>query len=161
SLPDDGISSRTTAFRNTTTHVLAAQLTPEEIVDSLKQGHVYVAHDWLCDSTGFRFFADNNLGVFEMGDMVGTGLIAGPTKITANVSVPAQLKLIRNGVTVLEVSGTKLEYTVQEEGAYRLEAWLTVDGEARPWIFSNPLYVRKPWDIRMPSSATPPGVQVH
>ena len=161
SLPDDGVSSRTTAFRNTTTHVLANQLTPEEILDSLKQGHVYVSHDWLCDPTGFRFFADNNLGVFEMGDTVGTGLIAGPTKITANVSVPAQLKLIRNGVTVLEVTGTKLEYTVQEEGAYRLEAWLSVDGEARPWIFSNPLYVRKPWDIRMPSSTTPPGVQVH
>jgi acetyl esterase/lipase len=96
-----------------------------------------------------------------MGDSVETGLIAGPTKITANVSVPALLKLVRNGVTVEEVTGAKLEYTVQEEGAYRLEAWLNVDGEARPWIFSNPLYVRKPWDIRMPSAATPPGVEVH
>jgi acetyl esterase/lipase len=161
SVADDGISSRTIAFRNTITHILANQFTPEDILESLKQGHAYVAHDWLCDSTGFRFFADNNIGVFEMGDTVGTGLIAGATKITANVSVPAQLKLIRNGVTVLEATDTKLEYTVQEEGAYRLEAWLNVDGEARPWIFSNPLYVRKPWDIRLPSAETPPGVEVH
>ena len=161
SAPDDGVSSRTIAFRNTTTHVLATQLTPEDILDSVKQGHVYVAHDWLCDSTGFRFYADNNIGLFEMGDTVGTGLMAGPTKISAVVSVPAQLKLIRNGVTVLEAMDTKLEYVVKEEGAYRLEAWLNVDGEARPWIFSNPLYVRKPWDIRMPSAATPPGVEVH
>lgn len=161
SLPDDGVSSRTIAFRNTTTHVLAKDLTPDQILDSLKQGHVYVAHDWLCDPTGFRFFADNNFGVFEMGDTVGTGLIAGATKITATVSVPAELKLIRNGVVVMEASGTKLDYVVKDQGAYRLEAWLEVDGEARPWIFSNPLYVRDPWGLRLPAADTPPGVQVH
>jgi hypothetical protein len=27
-------------------------------------------------------------------------------------------------------------------GAYRLEAWLELDGEFRPWIFANPIYVR-------------------
>ena len=161
SVPDDGVSSRTIAFRNTTTHILAAQLTPEDVLESLKQGHVYVAHDWLCDSTGLRFYADNNIGVFEMGDEVGTGMIAGATKISALVSVPALLKLIRNGVTVMETTDTKLEYTVTGGGTYRLEAWLNVDGEARPWIFSNPLYIRKPWDIRMPSVATPLGVEVH
>jgi acetyl esterase/lipase len=160
SLPEDG-ASRTIAFRNTTTHILANQFTPQEILEAVKQGHVYVAHDWLCDSTGFRFFADNNFGVFEMGDAVGTGLVAGATKITATVSVPAQLKLIRNGATVLEVTGTQLDYTVHDEGSYRLEAWLEADGEARPWIFSNPIYVRKPWDLRLPSSETPSGVQVH
>jgi acetyl esterase/lipase len=96
-----------------------------------------------------------------MGDTVGTGLIAGATKISAAVPVAAQLKLLRNGVSVLEVNDTKLEYTVHDEGAYRLEAWLNVDGESRPWIFSNPLYVRRPWDIRMPSAETPPHVLVH
>jgi acetyl esterase/lipase len=161
SLPDDGVSSRAIAFRNTTTHVLAKDLTPDQILESVKQGHVYVAHDWLCDSTGFRFFADNNFGVFEMGDTVGTGLIAGATKITAAVSVPAELKLIRNGVTVMEASGATLDYVVHDEGAYRLEAWLNVDGESRPWIFSNPLYVRGPGDLRMPSADVPPSVQVH
>jgi acetyl esterase/lipase len=166
SLPDDGISSRTIAFRNTTTHVLSRELKAEEILESLKQGHAYVAHDWLCDSTGFRFFADNNLGVYEMGDAVATGLVAGATKITATVSVPAQLKLIRNGTVVKEANDTNLEYTVKDAGAYRLEAWLSVDGEARPWIISNPLYVGRPWDAHIPSLqlppvTTPPGVQVH
>jgi len=166
SLPDDGVSSRTIAFRNTTTHILARELKADDILESLKQGHAYVAHDWLCDSTGFRFFADNNLGVFEMGDAVATGLIAGTTKITATVSVPAQLKLIRNGVVIKEVNDTTLEYTVANPGAYRLEAWLNVDGEARPWIISNPLYLGSPWDARLrpfqvPFVTTPPGVQVH
>jgi acetyl esterase/lipase len=55
---------------------------------------------------------------------------------------------------------------VKDSGAYRLEAWLNVDGETRPWIISNPLYVGRPWDARipslqLPSVTTPPGVQVH
>ncbi len=33
SVPDDGVSSRTIAFRNTTTHILAAQLTPEDVLE--------------------------------------------------------------------------------------------------------------------------------
>ncbi len=166
SLPDDGVSSRTIAFRNTTTHILARELKADDILESLKHGHAYVAHDWLCDSTGFRFYADNNMGVFEMGDAVATGLVAGTTKITATVSVPAQLKLIRNGVVVKEANDTNLDYIVKDGGAYRLEAWLNVDGEARPWIISNPLYVGGPWDAHLPPFqipfvTTPPGVQAH
>ena len=33
-------------------------------------------------------------------------------------------------------------FPVKEPCAYRLEAWLKLDGEWRPWIFSNPVYVR-------------------
>ena len=33
-------------------------------------------------------------------------------------------------------------YAVREPGAYRLEAWLRLDGEWRPWIFANPVYVK-------------------
>ena len=33
-------------------------------------------------------------------------------------------------------------FAVTDAGAYRLEAWLKLDGELRPWIFANPVYVR-------------------
>ena len=29
-----------------------------------------------------------------------------------------------------------------ETGVYRVEGWLKLDGEDRPWIYSNPIYVR-------------------
>ena len=34
------------------------------------------------------------------------------------------------------------EFAVKEAGAYRLEAWLKLDDEWRPWIFANPIYVK-------------------
>jgi len=36
----------------------------------------------------------------------------------------------------------RAEFEVKEPGVHRLEAWLTVDGELRPWIFANPIYLR-------------------
>ncbi len=44
---------------------------------------------------------------------------------------------------------------------YRLEAWLEADGEERPWIFTNPLYVRKNFNLELPSVQTPAGVDLH
>ena len=72
-----GDASPLIAFRNTSTHILAQELTESGILTSLAQGHAYVAHDWLCDPTGFTFYAANFLGVFDMGDTVPTGLLAG------------------------------------------------------------------------------------
>ena len=37
---------------------------------------------------------------------------------------------------------SEIEFAVKTPGAYRLEAWLPLDGELRPWIYSNPIYVR-------------------
>ncbi len=37
---------------------------------------------------------------------------------------------------------TTFEYAATEPGAYRLEAWLRLDDEWRPWLYSNPIYVR-------------------
>ena len=32
--------------------------------------------------------------------------------------------------------------TPKGQGVYRVEGWLTVDTEERPWIYANPIYVR-------------------
>jgi acetyl esterase/lipase len=147
-------------FRNTSTHILAPELSEKAIRTSLAQGHAYVAHDWLCDPTGFTFIAGNYLGVFDMGDTVGTGLIAGVTRLEAYVPVPAKLKLIHNGMVVAEANDSKISYTAKEQGAYRLEAWLSAGGEDRPWIFSNPIYLRGVASLTIPSPEVPPGVEV-
>src|SRR6202012_6097566 len=78
-------------FRNTSTHILARELTEDSIRESLANGHAYVAHDWLCDPTGFFFLGSNSLGVFDMGDTVGTGPVAGTIRLDAYVPVPAKL----------------------------------------------------------------------
>jgi len=148
------------AFRNTSTHILAPELSEKAIRTSLAQGHAYVAHDWLCDPTGFTFIAGNYFGVFDMGDTVGTGLIAGATRLEASVPVPAKLKLIHNGMVVAEAVDSKISFVAKEQGAYRLEAWLSAGGEDRPWIFSNPIYVRGVASLNIPSPEVPPSVEV-
>lgn len=130
------------SFRNSATHVLAAKLDEPTLRAALKAGHAYVAHDWMCDGTGFRFEASDatgkHLGV--QGDEVK---LSEGLKLTARLPVPALVRLLRHGAEVARTEGkAEFEYAVKMPGAYRLEAWLTLDGEPRPWLYSNPIYVR-------------------
>jgi hypothetical protein len=130
------------AFRHVSTHILARALTEADIRQSLAAGRAYVSHDWLCDPTGFSFIAENNLG------------------LRASLPIPANLKLIRDGQVIAESNGSKFAFKPTEPGAYRLEAWLTVDGEDRPWIFSNPIYVTKTSGLALPPGTLAPNVEV-
>ena len=147
-----------TSFRNLVTHILAQEATEPQIREALTNGHAYVAHDWMCDPTGFVFGAVNNLGVFSMGD---SAPIMGNTRVMAVTPVPARLRLFHKGSVIQETTGTNLNFQTKEAGAYRVEAWLTVDGEDRPWIYSNPIYLRTlgPGDMRLPSRELSPGVE--
>jgi len=130
------------SFWNSSTHVLAPKLDEPAIRSALKAGHAYVAHDWMCLATGFRFEAitpdGKSIGI--MGDEVK---YADGLKLRAQFPLDCQTRLLRHGALVAETSAKDhLEFSVKEPGVYRLETWLTLDGEARPWIFSNPIYVR-------------------
>jgi len=130
------------SFWNSSTHILAPELTEPALRTALKAGHAFVAHDWMCEATGFRFAVTGDAGkpAAIMGDELkfSDGL-----KFTAQFPVACQTRLLRNGVQIAETSGhDRAEFPVKEPGVYRLEAWLTLDGESRPWIFPNPIYVR-------------------
>jgi hypothetical protein len=122
------------------THILSRELTEPAVRNALKDGHVFVAHDWLCDTTGFAFIARRaTKPVAITGDEIKfqRGLV-----LTAAAPLSCLIKLIRNG-DVLQTAKTKrMDFNVKKSGVYRVEAWLEVDGEQRPWIYSNPIYVR-------------------
>ncbi|MGD1097488.1 MAG: alpha/beta hydrolase, partial [Bryobacteraceae bacterium] len=143
-------------LRHASTHILARELTEAEVRKSLAEGHTYVAHDWLCDPTGFSFIADSNLGVYEIGDSVP--IMHTVTRVT--LPIPAKLKLLRNGAVVAEANDSNFTFPLKEQGDYRLEAWLTVDGETLPWIYSNAIHVTGPPNFTMPPSEIPPNVEV-
>src|SRR5262245_41554920 len=130
------------SFRNSSTHVLAPALDEPAIRRALKSGHAFVAHEWMCDATGFRFEAVDarDRHVAMMGDEVER---ADGLKLSARLPVPAMIRLLRGGKEVAKSEGkADFEFVVKEPGAHRLEAWLKLDGEWRPWIFSNPIYVK-------------------
>jgi hypothetical protein len=130
------------SFKNSATHVLAPALDEAALRTALKSGHAFVAHDWMGDATGFRFTALDPRGRVAaiMGEEIkrSEGL-----KLVARLPLPAYVRLLRSGKEVATSDGkAECEFPVDEAGAYRLEAWLKLDGELRPWIYANPIYVR-------------------
>jgi hypothetical protein len=128
------------SLRYVTTHILAERLSEPDVREALRRGHAYVAHDWLCDPTGF-VFGEGDGGKLRaaMGDVVSLGK---GSKLRAETPVRCTLKLFHNGTEIKTVSSDRIEFEPKIAGVYRLEAWLTVDGEQRPWIYANPIYVR-------------------
>jgi len=128
------------SMRYVATHILAHELSEAAVREALTQGHAYVAHDWLCDATGFAFVArtgDRTIGI--MGD---EAKLDGRPTLSAATPLKCTIKLIRNGEVIQTANTNRLNFDVKMVGVYRIEAWLEVDGEQRPWIYSNPLYVR-------------------
>jgi hypothetical protein len=121
------------------THILAAKLDEATVRDALKRGHAYVAHDWLCDSTGFAFIAEGKARQRVMGDEIK---LADAMKLKIAAPLVCTLKLIHNGNVIATAQSDRLEFEPKAKGVYRVEAWLEVDGEQRPWIYANPIYVR-------------------
>lgn len=122
------------------THILLKDVNEPAVRLALRQGHAFVAHDWLCDSTGFAFVAEKGgkrIGV--MGDEVK---LEPGLKLRLAAPATGIIKLFRDGKIIQEVSADKLDFVVKEAGIYRAEIWLTLDGEQRPWIYSNPIRVR-------------------
>lgn len=122
------------------THILMNKLDEATTREALRKGHAYVAHDWLCPATGFAFIAERRGKRFGvMGDEIQSG---DGIKLRAATPVVCTMKLFRDGSVIKTVQSDQLEFAPQEKGVYRIEAWLELDGEQRPWIYSNPVYLR-------------------
>jgi hypothetical protein len=102
------------------------------ILDCLRKGNLFFANDLLADSRGF-FFGNQASGLV-MGDTV-------PVNTEAEVQVPgpARLKLVHNGVPLWEENQQTRKIVFKAKGVYRIEVYR----EDKPWIFSNPIYVKQ------------------
>ena len=107
----------------------------------MRAGRAYVAFDWLGDPSGFVFQAKRGDERFPLGSQIvdPAGL-----RLEAAAPLPGAVKLIRNGQVIHEEQGRSLAFDLTEPGVYRVEVWLNVADEQRPWILSNPIYVRPP-----------------
>ncbi|MFN3650000.1 MAG: hypothetical protein ACK47B_10500 [Armatimonadota bacterium] len=121
------------------THLLAEKVEPEALFTALRQGRAYVAFDWMADPTGFRYEARTGDARFEMGDTV---TLASRPELKVTTPIPSDLRVLWNGAEVHRAAGSSAGYTPSEPGVYRVEARLRVAGQDRPWIYSNPIYVR-------------------
>jgi hypothetical protein len=131
-------------FRLVRLHVLlenGKELTQENLLKAIADGHCYLAFDVYGEARGFDFFAAKSADIKTMGDEIAFGE---NLRLTARSPVPARFVLFRNGQRIAEFAeATEINFDVREPGVYRVEAYLDAIGLNRaPWIISNPIYVR-------------------
>ncbi len=125
------------------THLLAKEVTEDALFDALLKGRAYVSFDWMADPSGFTFEAQQGDQRIPMG---GDASVAGKPTLRVKANQAAQIRLLRNSVEVKrEESADTLSFEPKEPGVYRVEVWFKLErtGETRPWIYSNPIYVRE------------------
>ncbi len=127
------------SLRYVTTHLLMRNLNESAVRQALRLSHAYVAHDWLCDPTGFAFIAETGgkrAGVMGDGVKMERGM-----KLRLEAPVAGLIKLFLNGRVVYESRSDRFSFAIDGPGVYRAEVWLEVGGEMRPWIYSNAIWV--------------------
>lgn len=127
------------SFGHTSTHLLLKSFDEAGIWEALEAGRAYVAFDWIGDPTGFLFEAVAGDERFPIGSEIplGKGL---ELRVAAPLS--GEIRLIRSGKPAAQAQGREAKFTLTEPGVYRVEVWVSLAGEPRPWVLSNPIYVR-------------------
>ena len=111
------------SFRDSTTHILAPELTEAAIRAALQQGHAFVSHDWMCDASGFAFLLARTNALHGIGrkfkNAVATLKIMGDEikfvpgqKLLARFPVSCHARLLRHGKLLTELERDKLEYAL-------------------------------------------------
>lgn len=129
------------SLRHVGTHLLLGELSVAAVWDALQAGRAFVAFDWIADATGFDLAVHSGGQRHELGSRLP---LAADLALHGRAPLPAHWKLIRSGTLLAESDGAEIQMHLTEPGNYRVELWLDVAGEPRPWILSNPFYVQAP-----------------
>lgn len=134
-------------FQTINIHILLRNKLPKqfedaknEIYSAMKSGRLFIANDKLASAKDFRFY-------FLSED--GSDLIMGEegpfSRGQLMVELPkfGQIRIIKDGKLSARWKGLEGVYQIVERGVYRVEVFLHLPIFGwRPWIFSNPIYLR-------------------
>lgn len=134
------------AFKLVRTHILTESplLKDKEkdkrtLLAALKSGRAYVALEYFSYAKGLSFIVADRAKSATMGDEF---LLDGKALLKVEVPERGKIRIIKDGIPFGEAVGRVLECEISERGVYRIEVYLRHLGKYRPWIFSNPVYVR-------------------
>lgn len=109
------------------------------LFNALRNGRCYIAMEYFHTSKGFSFLIVQNKKEYSMGDSIS---LADKAQIYISLPTSALVRIIRNGILLVEETSKDVILPIEEGGVYRVEAYLKAYGKYRPWIFSNPIFVQ-------------------
>ena len=135
-----------TSFRLVRLHVLTQDsevLSQQQLLDAIKAGHCFIGFDLFGDTSGFTFEAKTPGQTVIQGDEIP---LQNDFHLRIHSPVASRILLLKDGAVILNESGvTTKEMAITERGVYRVEVYLPeierIIGQ-KPWIISNPIYVR-------------------
>ena len=134
------------AFRFVSTHLLLEQALSgeaigdtEAVLNALKRGRAYASLEFFAPARGFEFTVTDKQDRAFSGDEFRL-----TSHAVLEVSLPrkGKIRVIKDGKLFWEGKGVAIRRPVSERGVYRVEAYLKRFARYRPWIYSNPIYVR-------------------
>lgn len=134
-----------TSFRLVRLHALIEANKPLDatsLLDAVRAGHCYIGFDFLGDTSGFSFTAENAGERKIQGDEIS---FKPETRLRVQSPVPGRIVILKDGAILLDETGISgKELPISEKGVYRTEIYLPQLGMVanQPWIISNPIYVR-------------------
>lgn len=118
------------------THLLAKELTQDELVGALLAGRAFVGFDSLADSSGFVYVARDGSRRITMGEAMQ---FSPGVELAMASPVPCRFTIVRNGEPVHTAEGRSLTWKPESPGHYRVEAEVYSVDEWIPWVYTNPL----------------------
>jgi len=134
-----------TSFRLVHLHALVDRnksLDATSLLEAVKAGHCFIGFDFLGDSAGFSFEAENGDGRKIQGDEIS---LKPETRLRVQTPVPSRILVFKDGAAFVDESGISVkELPITERGVYRVEVYLPQLAMVaqQPWIISNPIYVK-------------------
>src|SRR5215213_1509741 len=131
-----------TSFRLVRLHVLVDQgktLDATNLMEAVRAGHCFIGFDFLGDTSGFVFEAENAEERKIQGDEIS---LKAETRLRVRTPVPVRIVIFKDGAVWVDESGIDgKDVAITERGVYRVEVYLPQLGNL-PLIISNPVYVR-------------------
>jgi hypothetical protein len=118
-----------------------------QVFSALRRGRFYCAVDAAWPAGGFVFWGEDGETRFPMGS--GLSFSATPhlwLRAEADFPHRTEIRLLRDGETVLRSEGREISFAPDEPGTYRIEVYLrgtTPLADDFPWIISNPIFWRE------------------
>jgi len=135
-----------TSFRLVRLHALIEVNKPldaPDVLEAVRTGHCFIGFDFLGDSSGFSFTAENAGERKIQGDEIS---LKPETRLRVQSPVAGRIVIFKDGAIFVDESGiSSKDLTISEKGVYRTEIYLPQLGSLvanQPWIISNPIYIR-------------------